>query len=99
MMSLLVCSTSMISWPRSEYLNDQMSPVFNYDGDLLRRKLNALNLPASLDALSQPVGLPPSLLQQAEQVRSENGPDRVMKMLEDSPMLANRCRDIIEEVS
>ena len=77
-----------------------MTSIFNYDdGDPLRRRLNALNLPVSLDALSQPVGLPPSLLQQAGKVRSENGPDRIMKMLNDSQMLANSCREILEEVS
>jgi programmed cell death 6-interacting protein len=51
-----------------------------------------------LDALDKPVGLPPSLLKKAEEVRSENGPERVEKSLEDVEILARRAMSILTEV-
>jgi programmed cell death 6-interacting protein len=62
------------------------------------RQLQALKLPASLDALDKPIGLPPSLLNKAEEVRLENGPERAEKLLEDVQTLARRAQTILSEV-
>lgn len=62
------------------------------------RELQSVNLPAALDALDKPIGLPPSLLKKAEEVRSENGPERVEKSLEDVETLARRAMSILTEV-
>jgi hypothetical protein len=62
------------------------------------RELQSHNLPAALDALDKPIGLPPSLLKKAEEVRSENGPERVEKSLEDIEVLAQRAMAILTEV-
>jgi programmed cell death 6-interacting protein len=62
------------------------------------RELQVLKLPAALDALDKPIGLPPSLLQKAEEVRLENGPERAEKLLEDVQTLARRARAILTEV-
>ena len=43
--------------------------------------LDTLNLPSALDALDQPIGLPPSLLKKAEEVRLEKGPDRIQPVV------------------
>lgn len=59
--------------------------------------MRKLNLPASLEALERPIGLPPSLLKKAEEVRLENGPDKIEASLEDVEMLANRDNSILEE--
>jgi programmed cell death 6-interacting protein len=56
------------------------------------------NLPAVLDALDKPIGLPPSLLKKAEEIRLENGPERVEQLLEDVQMLARRAMAILTEV-
>jgi len=56
------------------------------------------NLPATLDALDKPIGLPPSLLKKAEEIRLENGPERVEKSLEDVQMLASCAMAILTEV-
>lgn len=61
--------------------------------------MRKLNLPASLEALERHVGLPPSLLHKAEEVRLENGPDTIEASLEDVEMLADRDAAILEEVS
>lgn len=57
-----------------------------------------MHLPASLDALSQPIGLPPSLLTKAEQVRQEDGPNRLKKMFKDVKMLSDQGHTLIESV-
>ncbi|EJD49812.1 BRO1-domain-containing protein [Auricularia subglabra TFB-10046 SS5] len=44
--------------------------------------LRALGLPAALEALERPVGLPPSLLGKARQVRLEDGPARIRRKQE-----------------
>ena len=62
------------------------------------RQLQVLKLPASLDALDKPIGLPPSLLNKAEEVRLENGPERAEKLLEDVRTLARRAQAILTEV-
>jgi programmed cell death 6-interacting protein len=60
--------------------------------------LQTLKLPAALDALDKPIGLPPSLLKKAEEVRLENGPERAEKLLEDVQTLARRAQAILTEV-
>jgi len=58
-----------------------------------------MRLPAALDALSQPVGLPPSLLSKSEQVRQEDGPNRLERFFNDVLVVSKNCRDTIDDVS
>lgn len=62
------------------------------------RTLQSLNLPAALEALEKPIGLPPSLLSKAQEVRIEDGPGRISIMIEDVETLAHRDMDILNEV-
>lgn len=57
-----------------------------------------MHLPAALDALSQPVGLPPSLLSISDQIRQEDGPNRLQKIFKDVRVVSETCRDIIDSV-
>lgn len=63
-----------------------------------REVLQNHRLPASLDALQKPVGLPPSLIGKAEEVQSEDGPNRVERGIEDVRTLAVKAGQILEEV-
>ncbi|TDL25855.1 pH-response regulator [Rickenella mellea] len=65
--------------------------------DVVSQTLQALNLPASLDALDRPIGLPPSLLKKAEEVRQEDGPSRVDKSIANVEMLAEQNRTLLDE--
>lgn len=49
----------------------------------LYRLLQSLNLPGSLQALEKPLGLPPTLVSHAEQVRQQDGLNRLRRSLED----------------
>jgi programmed cell death 6-interacting protein len=63
-----------------------------------RSTLQALSLPAALDALDKPIGLPPSLLKKAEEVRLEDGPHRIDVMSRDMQALAASARGLLEQV-
>ncbi|KAH9068320.1 pH-response regulator [Lactarius deliciosus] len=76
-----------------EYIKDRAQQL----NDGYTRELQSQNLPAALDALDKPIGLPPSLLKKAEEVRSENGPERVEKSLEDIEILAQRAMGVLTE--
>lgn len=62
------------------------------------RALRLLNLPSALEALERPVGLPPSLLRKAEEVRLENGPVKIQVSIEDVQRLTQHDLAILDEV-
>jgi len=51
-----------------------------------------------LEALERHVGLPPSLLGKAEEVRLENGPAKIELSIEDVQKLAHHDLAILDEV-
>ncbi|KAF9069239.1 BRO1-like domain-containing protein [Rhodocollybia butyracea] len=59
--------------------------------------LQRLSLPASLEALQRPVGLPPSFLKKAEEVRMENGPAKIEATIEDLYRLSRQNHKILNE--
>ncbi|KAI0091182.1 BRO1-domain-containing protein [Irpex rosettiformis] len=59
--------------------------------------LQSLNLPAALEAMEKPVGLPPSLLKKAEEVRSEDGPTRVQSSINNVRKLAEMNMGLLNE--
>lgn len=64
----------------------------------MNRELRKLNLPSALEALERPIGLPPSLLQKAEEVRLEDGPVKIEASIEDVQTLAHQDMNILDEV-
>lgn len=67
---------------------------FNDEADKI---LQSLNLPSSLEALERPVGLPPSLLRKAEEIRSEQGPTKIDVYLDDVQRLSRHVLGILDE--
>ncbi|KAH8092591.1 pH-response regulator [Cristinia sonorae] len=65
--------------------------------DVVTETLRSLNLPGSLEALEKPIGLPPSLLKKAEEVRLEKGPERIESSIESVQKLAQQDMDILNE--
>ncbi|THH30031.1 hypothetical protein EUX98_g4157 [Antrodiella citrinella] len=65
--------------------------------DIITDTLRSLNLPASLEALEKPIGLPPSLLKKAEEVRVEKGPERIETSIEGVQRLAQENMNILNE--
>ncbi|KAK9722599.1 pH-response regulator protein palA/rim20, variant 2 [Basidiobolus ranarum] len=59
--------------------------------------LQTLNLPDSLRALEQPIGLPPSLLAKADEVRSEGGVTHLNSLIQTIKDLASQDSYLLDE--
>ncbi|KAG2128141.1 BRO1-like domain-containing protein [Suillus cothurnatus] len=67
---------------------------FNDEADKI---LQSLSLPSSLEALERPIGLPPSLLRKAEEIRLEQGPTKIDVYLDDVQRLSRHVLSILDE--
>ncbi|OAX43145.1 BRO1-domain-containing protein [Rhizopogon vinicolor AM-OR11-026] len=65
--------------------------------DEAEKILLSLNLPSSLEALERPVGLPPSLVRKAEEIRLEQGPTKIDVYLDDVQRLSRHVLAILDE--
>ena len=63
----------------------------------LRDLLQSLNLPGSLQALEKPLGLPPSLLSKAEELRQQDALYRLKRSMEDTSKLKANDQSIYNE--
>ena len=63
----------------------------------LRELLSSLNLPGSLQALEKPLGLPPSLVSKAEELRQQDGEYRLKRSMEDTSKLKANDKAIYAE--
>ncbi|KGQ01394.1 hypothetical protein PAAG_11857 [Paracoccidioides lutzii Pb01] len=63
----------------------------------LRELLQSLNLPGSLQALEKPLGLPPSLLSHAEEIRQQEGLNRLRLSIKDTSKLKANDKAIYTE--
>lgn len=59
--------------------------------------LNSLNLPGSLQALEKPLGLPPGLIAHAEEIRQQDGLNRLHLSMEDTKKLKKSDQAIYQE--
>ncbi|KAI0342763.1 BRO1-domain-containing protein [Trametopsis cervina] len=82
---------------RKNWLQEEVVACAQRLEDDVTTVLQSLNLPAALEALEKPIGLPPSLLKKAEEVRSEDGPARVQSSVENVRRLAQRNTDLLNE--
>ncbi|KAG1747202.1 BRO1-like domain-containing protein [Suillus paluster] len=73
-----------------------LEPAQNFN-DEADKMLQSLNLPSSLEALERPVGLPPSLLKKAEEIRLEQGPTKIDVYIDDVQRLSRHVLAILDE--
>ena len=59
--------------------------------------LQSLNLPGSLQALEKPLGLPPSLVSHAEEIRQQDGLNRLQRSMAETEKLKAGDRTVYEE--
>jgi programmed cell death 6-interacting protein len=59
--------------------------------------LCSLNLPGSLQALEKPLGLPPGLVAHAEEIRQQDGINRLLRSMEDTKKLMYTDQAIYQE--
>ncbi|KAI0833513.1 BRO1-domain-containing protein [Trametes gibbosa] len=82
---------------RRNWIADEVQDRARHLDDALSSARDSLNLPAALDALDRPVGLPPSLVRKAEEVRLESGPERVDTYIRDVQALAQHVSSLLDE--
>jgi programmed cell death 6-interacting protein len=63
----------------------------------MRDLMNDLDLPGSIQAIEKPLGLPPSLVAQAEEVRQQDGPARLRRAIQESEQLRASDRAVFEQ--
>lgn len=91
-------SFNMLKNSRIKLTSLSFSPLYNLCLTLSVRSLRQLNLPSALEALEKPIGLPPSLLRKAEEVRREDGPQKIEATLADVSRLAQHDQTILDDV-
>ncbi|KAI0313744.1 BRO1-domain-containing protein [Amylostereum chailletii] len=82
---------------RQTFVKEEIEDLARELDDKRLRTLRDLSLPGVVEALDKPIGLPPSLLRKAEEVRTDSGPQRVEKSIEDVQMLARRAAQILDD--
>ncbi|MCO5573493.1 hypothetical protein L7F22_027264 [Adiantum nelumboides] len=60
--------------------------------------LQSLDLPGSLQALEQPIGLPPAVMRKSDEIRSEGGMDRLNALSEDVRRVAEMAAGVWNEI-
>lgn len=82
----------------SQHLLDDGNEIFLILCRFYDSTLESWNLPAALDALDRPIGLPPSLVKKAEEVRLDSGPERVETSVRDVQTLSGHALALLDEV-
>ncbi|KAB8215890.1 pH-response regulator protein palA/RIM20 [Aspergillus novoparasiticus] len=77
-------AASIYSDRRDRLVNETIIGELETMTDKLRDLLSSLNLPGSLQALEKPLGLPPTLVSHAEEMRQQDGLNRLRRSLEDT---------------
>ena len=63
----------------------------------IHETLRSLNLPGSLQALEKPLGLPPGLVGHADEIRQQDGINRLLRSMEDTKKLMYTDQAIYQE--
>ncbi|KAI0689995.1 BRO1-domain-containing protein [Cytidiella melzeri] len=82
---------------RKNWIEEEVLARAQHMGDAASSLLQSLNLPAALEAMEKPIGLPPSLLKKAEEVRSEDGPVRIPLSIENVRKVAQMNKALLDE--
>jgi programmed cell death 6-interacting protein len=72
---------------------DELESLTNQIHEVLR----SMNLPGSLQALEKPLGLPPGLIAHAEEIRQQDGLNRLHRSMEDTKKLKMSDQAIYQE--
>ncbi|CDZ96580.1 Predicted signal transduction protein [Phaffia rhodozyma] len=76
---------------KDSFVKDEIIAKKLETDQLVALTLQSLNLPGSLQAIERPIGLPPSLLGIADDIKREKGADRVRGMMENVGTLRARA--------
>ncbi|KAJ3128065.1 pH-response regulator protein palA/rim20 [Nowakowskiella sp. JEL0407] len=89
-------SLSVYTDKRDNFVKDQISKLNDATG-AANTALSKMNLPGALDAITQPVGLPPQLLKRSEEVRKLGGVKSLYDSMKTIEELSTQNLNILEE--
>ncbi|KAG6872669.1 hypothetical protein C0995_007778 [Termitomyces sp. Mi166 len=90
-----IAQTNLVSSTVPSGLTDPTSLIGN--GRLIFGELVGWGAKEAIKALERPIGLPPSLLRKAEEIRLEDGPTKIEVSIEDVQRLAQQDQAILDE--
>ncbi|OKL58793.1 pH-response regulator protein palA/RIM20 [Talaromyces atroroseus] len=90
-------AASIYSDRRDRLVNETIIGELESMTDQLRDLLQSLNLPGSLQALEKPLGIPPTLISHAEELRQQDGLVRLRRSLEDTAQVKNNDKALYTE--
>ncbi|EWG50643.1 hypothetical protein FVEG_09799 [Fusarium verticillioides 7600] len=90
-------ATSIYEERRDRMVSQNIIPELESLTDKIHEILTSLGLPGSLQALEKPLGLPPSLVQHAEEIRQADAIGRVQKGFADIDKLRSGDMAVFEE--
>src|SRR6478735_10002772 len=90
-------ATSIYEERRDRMVSQNIIPELESLTDKIHEILTSLGLPGSLQALEKPLGLPPSLVQHAEEIRQADAIGRLERSFADIEKLRSTDMAIFEE--
>ncbi|PLB37277.1 putative pH signal transduction protein PalA [Aspergillus candidus] len=90
-------AASIYSDRRDRLVNETIIGELETMTDKLRDLLSSLNLPGSLQALEKPLGLPPTLVSHAEEMRQQDGFYRLRRSIEDTATVKANDKAVYNE--
>ncbi|USP76568.1 pH-response regulator protein palA/RIM20 [Curvularia clavata] len=82
---------------RDRLVNGQIVEQLEALTDKIHEVLRSLNLPGSLQALEKPLGLPPGLVAHADEIRQQDGINRLLRSMEDTKKVMYTDQAIYQE--
>ncbi|KAJ6164269.1 hypothetical protein N7470_002941 [Penicillium chermesinum] len=90
-------AASIYSDRRDRLVNETLIGELESMTDKLRDLLSELNLPGSLQALEKPLGLPPTLVSHADEMRQQDGLNRLRRSMDDTSKIKSNDRAVYQE--
>ncbi|PNS19516.1 pH-response regulator protein palA/RIM20 [Sphaceloma murrayae] len=82
---------------RDSLVNEKVVQRFEALTLHIHETMQSLNLPGSLQALEKPLGLPPGLAAHAQEIRQQNGIQRLHRVMADTEKLKANDRSVYQE--
>ncbi|KAG8880476.1 pH-response regulator protein palA/rim20 [Tulasnella sp. 332] len=82
---------------RSNWIKDEILDLQRALDSQVTITLQELHLPAAIDALDKRVGLPPSLLAKAEEIRRDGGVSRISTLLRDRQLVSEQAAQVLQQ--
>ncbi|KAF8984474.1 pH-response regulator protein palA/rim20 [Entomortierella lignicola] len=91
-------AASVYTERKERILNEDIRAKFDELTGVCYSQMQALNLPGALQALEQPVGLPPTLISHIDEIQNEGGDQILHEMIENVRTLSRQNAAYLDEI-